>query len=1077
MIRRAIIGLLLAQAALCMPAIAQPGVAPLLQQGRYWQGKGRADLARTAYRRVLALDPGNEEARRALRGPTTPTPAPAPVQNVVVPQVRPQPATAPVAVSEPGPRRAAPAPVDRGGDARAAGFRALDAGQLGQAERLFERALAANGNDGDASGGLGIVRLRQSRFADAARLLGRASSRGNAARWSEALDSARFFAGLAEARGKLERGDVTGAQADAEQLARLPVRDRGPALALLADIYERQGRYADAADLARQAGAAGGSETQLQVRVARDQALQAAQRGDTQQAEAQFQRGLQVDQSDPWIRYEFARYLLARGRVPEADSLIQSLQTIGSGDANYAAAMLHAQLGRQTQANALLARIPEGQRTAAIRRFAGQLTVDAAIARARTIAGQGRNGEAVAALRGIGETPGLSAASLSGVAGALDELGDSAGAMPLAQRALAATPASPAEYEPIVRIFARGGADASVADAIARARSAATGSAGGEAEVARLQAIAAAGQADRLRLAGQYAPAFDLLQQAWTAAPNEPEVLGALARLYQSGNMASQAAQTYQLVLARNPRDKGALTGLIGAAGAAGDHDLAVATVERALQTYPDDPQIYAAAGQMEQARGDSGAARRYLRRGEAAYAARGGAGQAVSGGNPFAGGPASSNPFRAMEAAAAPAVATNPFALSGGRIPAAPRGVMATPAATVPAAAIGDPELARLRAQIASQVGDSGPRAEMTLGYRERSGETGLSGLRELSGTARVSTSVGGGRIALSATPVVIDSGRPTGSALARFGRNATAEAEAIVAEEPSRLAQAETQHASGVAVQASYDSPAIRIEIGTTPLGFDDTKVTWGFTARPRLSNTVSAQGWVRSEAVGDSIVSYAGTRDPVTGARWGQVMRTGGGASLSWDREGTGIYGDISGFRYAGDNVRGNRGYQANVGGYLPLYRDGSSTFTGGVNINWQAFDNNQNFFTFGHGGYFSPQSFLSMSLPLRYTYSDNRWEARLGGAPGYQSFEQDRAPIYPTDPTAQAALDALKASNSDVRSYYDSLSVTGFAFAADGSLYYRITPNTRVGATASVNTFGTYDEYRSTFELRQSLGRDR
>ena len=32
------------------------GVAPLLKQARYWQSKGRGDLARQAYNRVLAID-------------------------------------------------------------------------------------------------------------------------------------------------------------------------------------------------------------------------------------------------------------------------------------------------------------------------------------------------------------------------------------------------------------------------------------------------------------------------------------------------------------------------------------------------------------------------------------------------------------------------------------------------------------------------------------------------------------------------------------------------------------------------------------------------------------------------------------------------------------------------------------------------------------------------------------------------------------------------------------------------------------------------------------------------------------
>ncbi|MEG8055567.1 hypothetical protein QP150_01135 [Sphingomonas sp. 22L2VL55-3] len=45
-----------------------------------------------------------------------------------------------------------------------------------QAQRQFEAALANNRNDADAAGGLGVVRLRQSRFAESAELLSRASS-------------------------------------------------------------------------------------------------------------------------------------------------------------------------------------------------------------------------------------------------------------------------------------------------------------------------------------------------------------------------------------------------------------------------------------------------------------------------------------------------------------------------------------------------------------------------------------------------------------------------------------------------------------------------------------------------------------------------------------------------------------------------------------------------------------------------------------------------------------------------------------------------------------------------------------
>ncbi|CAN5883670.1 cellulose biosynthesis protein BcsC [soil metagenome] len=1094
------------------PALAQaPGVAALLEQGRYWQGRGRADLARQAYRRALALDPANAEARRAL-STAAPTPRPA-TPKAEAPAPRAAETTSPA--SQPAPR-AAVAPADRGGDARAAGFRALDGGDLATAGRNFEAALNRNRNDADAAGGLGIVRLRQSRFGEAVGLLERASVRGNAGKWTEALTSARFFSGLDAARTKLDAGDLSGAQADAEALSRMAVKDRGPALALLADVYERQGRYADAADLARQAGAGGGSEAQLASRVIRNAALQAAAQGNTVEAEQQFQRGLLADQADPWIRLEYARFLIGRGRASDADSLIRSLQTIGTPDGLYAAALLNGQLDRNAAAQQLLDRIPPSRLTPAMQRFAAQLKVDAAVKRAQALAAQGQVASAAAGLRQLAATPGLSAASLASIGGALDDMGDTASAAQLAQQALAAGPSSPDSFEPVIRILARTGQDEAAVTAIARARLAAQGTPDGAVAIARLEGIRAAAQADRLRLAGQYAPAFDLLQQTWAAAPGNGEVLAALARLYQSGNMPSQAAQTYQMVLAGKPRDKGAMIGLIGTAGANGDHGLAVATVGRALQYYPGDYEVYLAAGQMEQARGDRRAAIKYLRRAQASYAARNGSAGTLDRANPFAAGMSDSNPFRRTSAPPAPAIA-NPFALSGGRIAAEPDPYIPSGSGPVPfrvapgdgasdggnlAAAspmpgtapaypgaypsaypamsgtvAADPVMAKLQSDITALSSNTGPRADVTMGYRQRSGETGLSELRELSGTAGVSADLLGGRIGLSASAKVIDAGRPEGSALARFGRNATNEAVGIVAAQPSKLVQADTQHASGVAVGASYENPWLLAEVGTTPIGFENTRATFGFTAKPRLSRNASARGWIRREPVTESVVSYAGTRDPVTGGRWGEIMRTGGGLALSWDKGGTGLYGDLSAYRYQGLNVIENRGWQANVGGYMPIVRDSRSVLTGGLNLNWQSFLNNQNYFTYGHGGYFSPQSFLSVGLPIRYSYDSPRIEGRLGVTPGYQSFEQDRAPIYPTDPAGQAVLDGLKAQNTDVRSYYDSLSKTGFAFSADGSLYYRVSPSTQVGGSFSVNTFGSYDEYRSSIGIRQTLGGER
>jgi Flp pilus assembly protein TadD len=1026
--------------------------------------------------------------------------------------------------------KASPAAAAGGnGAARAAGFTALEAGNVVSAERNFARAVSQNRQDADALGGLGLVRLRQERFVEARDLLERASHLGTASKWSSALASARYFGGLAEARLALGQGRLAEAQTQAEALVRSDYSDRAPALELLAQVYEKQGRFADAADIYRQAGEGGGvASTRLQSRAARDRALQAAAAGNYAVADQEFVSGLMLDQKDPWIRYEYARYLIARGRVAEVDTLVGSFASSTDPDWLYAGALVNAEMGRKGTADALINRIPENQQTQQMRGFSLGLKVDWAIERTKALAGEGRQGEALAALRQLAASPGLPTARLGSIADALYELGDTSGAAMLAQQALSGNIEDPAAYESIVRVLAKSGNDALAANAAQRAAQLAGPSPDGQRIVGRMNGVLAASQADRLRLAGQFATAFDTLQGAWNAAPGDTEVLAALARLYQSGGMAAQAAQSFQLVLRQKPQDKGALMGLIETAGAAGDRQLARETVERALSVAPDDYEILLSAARMEQARGDEGAAVKYLKRARQAYAAATRS-ASVSATNPFAVAPSGNNPFRNQAAMQQPQV--NPFALNkGARLDGAPaqafpeafpqgyaqgggaaypaqmqpqmpgqmqpqmQAPMQTPMAangggwaapgmgyngvpdsvSVTGEVIADPVLRRIQSDLATLTQESGPRADFKTGFRSRKGETGLSALKEVTGAAEISTGFAGGRIAARAEAVVLDSGRPTGSPAARFGRNATPEAQGIVDEEPSKLTQVGTQHASGIAPAMAYEGDFVQAEVGTTPLGFGSSQITWRGAISPRFSAYSTAKVWFERKPVTDSVLSYAGTVDPVSGQPWGQVMRTGGGASFSYDRDGSGIYGDGAYSRYRGENVPNNHGFQLNVGGYTPLYRTEGSNLVGGVNLNYQSFSQNQNFFTYGHGGYFSPQSFFSVSFPVRYSMTTPTLELHAGIAPGYQSYEQDQVGIYPTDSAAQAVLDSLKAQNSDVRSYYDSISKTGFALSADGSAYYRLSPRTRVGGEVSYNSFGSYDELKSSIGIRQSLG---
>src|SRR3546814_12087739 len=101
--------------------------------------------------------------------------------------------------------------------------------------------------------------------------------------------------------------------------------------------------------------------------------------------------------------------------------------------------------------------------------------------------------------------------------------------------------------------------------------------------------------------------AFDLLQAAWNDAPGNEEILSALARLYQSGGLNAQAAQTFRMLLAQKPADRDAMVGLIDTASASGDMDTARAVAQQAIQTHPADYRVYMAAARMAQTRGSAG--------------------------------------------------------------------------------------------------------------------------------------------------------------------------------------------------------------------------------------------------------------------------------------------------------------------------------------------------------------------------------------------------------------------------------------------------------------------------------------
>jgi cellulose synthase operon protein C len=230
---------------------------------------------------------------------------------------------------------------------------------------------------------------------------------------------------------------------------------------------------------------------------------------------------------------------------------------------------------------------------------------------------------------------------------------------------------------------------------------------------------------------------------------------------------------------------------------------------------------------------------------------------------------------------------------------------------------------------------------------------------------------------------------------------------------------------------------------------------------------------QGYVQAEiyaeSIDESILSYVGMKDPYTGQLWGRVIESGGALSVF-----RGIGGNNTIFAKAsygwidGSNTEDN----AHFSGVVALSHEfavrGFEYVTVGPAVSYESFENNQNHFTYGHGGYFSPQSLLQGIIQAQFlTKEGSRWLAAGMAGVGIQTNEQDSAPFFPLRP--------------DGRNYGSQSSTTGIGLI-DVTGAYLINPNWLIGGSAGFNVTADYNEgfiniwVRYYFERRNGLVRD-
>ncbi|MFZ4410664.1 MAG: cellulose synthase subunit BcsC-related outer membrane protein, partial [Paracraurococcus sp.] len=974
---------------------------------------------------------------------------------------------------------------DEASVARQRGFDLLNANRARDAGRDFEAAIAANPEDADAAGGLGIVRLREGRYGEARSLLERAIrlDPSKRAQWQKALDGAGYAADLAAGRSQLQAGDLDGAEQSLRRALSRDAADRADAEALLGDIALRRGDYAGAearfrAALARRpnlgAATSGLYEVlQQQGRFAEAEALQGRVRqasneagtnaGRASQLRAEAQRtndpedqiirlreALSLEPGSPWIRLDLARLLSRQGQQVEARELMGALGAGGTAEGLHAAALFAEEDGRPNDAAAYLNRIPSKLRSADMNRQLARSRVAAEVDRAVSTWRMGSRAEARAALVAIAARPDPTGGAGALAVRALGTLGDAQGAAEAGRAAVSANASAPAAARlTVAGALLTAGAER---DAVQIARTVETQpglSAEDRRQAAALQAGFAIRTADKLNEQGNQAAAYDALAPVLGRDPTNPAANLALARLYQGARQPEQAAQVAEAVLRSDPRSMDARMAAVDAAIAQRDWSRAEALLVEARAFNPNDPRVPLLEARIARAGGNSGRALRALERAQDQLRAQG----KVVPVSASLGGP--SNPFRG----------TGPAATAAGLDPVAN-------------------DVAR---ELASVREEASGRVQAALAARFRSGTAGLDRLSDVSAPMSASLPVGplGGRLTATVTPVTINSGHLDNGNLATlrsFGTNM------LVPElrQPTGQTTAPSQSvrdrstprddsASGVGLGLAFARNGFTADVGTTPLGFREQNVIGGVEIAPALSDTLRVRVTGERRPMTDSLLSWSGMRDANTGRTWGGVIRTGGRAQVEVGTQPVSFYAGAGYSGLDGQNVAKNSRIEAGAGASWVVYREPDEELIAGLDLVYFAYDKNQRLFSYGNGGYFSPQSYTAALFPLDWRTRSGNLAYRLGGTLGYQAYRESAAKYFPLDATQQAQAEQAAAADSTLRSSLPASSNSGVSGGVRGDIEYSISPNLRIGALVRYDRTANWNEARGLVFARYRFDR--
>lgn len=977
-------------------------------------------------------------------------------------------------------------------------FKALDDGDLKTAEPLLAARLAQKSNDVDALGGMGVLRQQQERYSEAENYLVQATRLPGGAAWQSALNDVRYWNLISQSRDAQRAGRSAQARDLVAQAERLNPGQPGAAIALagfqaqdnqfddaeagyrkvlarhpgdpdalsgLINVLSQSGQPDEALKLIDSVSPAQRAKFAPSVKINALRATQvgklAEQRGDLKAAQAAYRQALDADPENPWTRFALARMYLRDGQIRNARALIDGLlkSQPNQPDALYTSTLLSAQLSEWKQAEATLGRIPTAQRTADMNELATDIALhqqtDIAIETAR----RGQRPEALALLGRSEPLTRNKPERVAVLAAAYVEVGAAQYGLDMMQKVVENNPNPTVDQKLLYANVLLKANKYSEAGEILREVQGQPLTETGRQRYDDLIYLYRVKQADALREKNDLVAAYDMLSPALAQRPNDALGVGALARMYAASGNGKKAMELYAPLIQQNPNNARLQLGLADIALKGNDRGLAQSASDKALALEPGNPEILTSAARIYQGLGKNSEAAELLRKAlaiENAMKAKTQVAQASAPGtsyNPFVGLPGQRRQVTDLTVAGAvpppidaptKSVTSNAFASATSNDLSDPF----VPPSSI--ASIDSPELSPARRALDTILRDRTGYVVQGLSVRSNNGEKGLSKITDVEAPFEARMPVGDNTVALRVTPVHLSAGSVKAESLSRFGKGGT---------EP-----AGSQSDSGVGLAVAFENPdqGLKADVGVSPLGFLYNTLVGGVSvSRPFEANSNFRYGAnISRRPVTDSVTSFAGSEDGA-GNKWGGVTANGGRGELSYDNQKLGVYGYASLHELLGNNVEDNTRLELGSGIYWYLRNNPRDTLTLGISGSAMTFKENQDFYTYGNGGYFSPQRFFSLGVPIRWAQSFDRFSYQVKSSVGLQHIAQDGADYFPGDSTLQATKNNPK---------YDSTSKTGVGYSFNAAAEYRLSSRFYLGGEIGLDNAQDYRQYAGNAYLR-------